>query len=251
MSTSRSRDSDPREDTALERLRTRTDELELIISSLTIFALFSLPGWLYDRFADSYTHLSTGFAIAGLIVATLITGICYLLGACFVVHLMARAYWVGLIGLRIAFPEGIDWHRTKNLGPLTREHYRASLPTQSELIHSTDRFASSLFAVISMLTLYTLWFGGLVVISMVAAGLVGARFGVTNTAMGFGFLGLVVLFAGVPLLVYLLDAQVAARVRALAESRAYGALVSGLRRISAIAYPRRLILPVQLTLQSN
>lgn len=72
--------SDPRanvpEDPALERLRTRTDELELIISSLTIFALFSLPGWLYDRLADSYTHLSTGFAIAGILVVTLITGVC-------------------------------------------------------------------------------------------------------------------------------------------------------------------------------
>jgi len=30
---------------AMDRLRDRTDELELIISSLTIFALFSVPSW--------------------------------------------------------------------------------------------------------------------------------------------------------------------------------------------------------------
>ena len=81
------------ESDALERLRDRTDELELIISSLTIFALFSLPGWLFDRLADSYTHLSTGLAIAGNLGTTLLAGTCYGLAACFVVHLMARAYW--------------------------------------------------------------------------------------------------------------------------------------------------------------
>ena len=48
---------------AWERLRDRTDELELIISSLTIFALFSMPGWLFNNFADVYTHLSPSLVI--------------------------------------------------------------------------------------------------------------------------------------------------------------------------------------------
>ena len=39
---------------AMDRLRDRTDELVLIISSLTTFASFSLPGWLFDKFADVY-----------------------------------------------------------------------------------------------------------------------------------------------------------------------------------------------------
>ncbi len=95
---------------AMERLRDRTDELELIISSLTIFALFSLPGWLFDRIADNFTHLSTSLAIATTLGTTLLAGTCYGLAACFVVHLMARAYWVGLIGLRTVFPDGINWN---------------------------------------------------------------------------------------------------------------------------------------------
>ncbi|MFT6898231.1 MAG: hypothetical protein ACJA13_002651, partial [Paraglaciecola sp.] len=52
---------------ALQRLRDRTDELELIISSLTIFALFTLPGWLFDSFSNIYTHLSDGLVVAGTI----------------------------------------------------------------------------------------------------------------------------------------------------------------------------------------
>ena len=55
----------PKDDNeAMDRLRDRTDELELIISSLTIFALFSIPGWLFDKIADIYTHLSTSLVIA-------------------------------------------------------------------------------------------------------------------------------------------------------------------------------------------
>ena len=233
------------------RAVSRTDELELIISSLTTCALFSLPHGLFDAIADRFTHLSVGFSIASILVSTLVTGVCYALGTCFVLHLMARAYWVGLVGLQRTFPQGIDWERTKNLGPLTRAHYRDTLPTQASLIDRADRFASSLFAVISMLTLYLLWIGAIIVSALVASGVIGERFGATNASLGVASLILVVLFAGVPLVVHLLDAQLAARVRGLRESRVFAGIVATLRRVSGIAYPQRLVLPVQLTLQSN
>ncbi|MBT8093790.1 MAG: hypothetical protein KJP08_03190 [Gammaproteobacteria bacterium] len=239
------------ESAAIERLRDRTDELELIISSLTILALFSLPGWLFDKLADIYTHLSTGLAIAGNLGTTLLAGTCYGLAACFVVHLMARAYWVGLIGLRTVFPEGINWSKTPGLGPLSRQYYRDTLPDLDTVIQNTDRLASSLFAVISMLTLSVLWFGTILVVILVVSGTVGARFGLTNAGMGIGALVLLVVFLGVPLLVYLLDAQLASRVPRLRDSRLFVGLVRFLRRIAGLAYPQRLVLPVQLTLQSN
>ncbi len=236
---------------ALERLRDRTDELELIISSLTIFALFSMPGWLFDKLADVYTHLSTSLVIASTVGTTLLTGTSYGLATCFVVHLMARAYWVGLIGLRTVFPEGINWNKTPGLGPLSRKHYKDTLPDLDTAIRNTDRLASSLFAVISMLTLSILWFGTILVVIMVASGAIGARFGLTNTGMGVGALVLLAVFVGVPLFVYLLDAQLASRVQRLGESRRFAAVVRFLRRIAGLAYPQRLVLPVQLTLQSN
>ena len=239
------------ESEALERLRDRTDELELIISSLTIFALFSLPGWLFDRIADSYTHLSTSLAIATTLGMPLLAGTCYGLAACFVVHLMARAYWVGLIGLRTVFPEGIDWSKTPGLGPLSRKYYRDTLPDLDTVIRNTDRVASSLFAVISMLTLSVLWFGSIVVGILVASGVIGARFGVTNAGMGIGALVIFVVFCGVPLLLYLLDAQLASRVPRLRDSGKFAVLVRSLRRITGLAFPQRLVLPVHLTLQSN
>ena len=245
-------DTQPRaQSEALERLRDRTDELELIISSLTIFALFSLPGWLFDKLADIYTHLSTAFAIAGNLGTTLLAGMCYGLAACFVVHLMARAYWVGLIGLRTVFPEGINWSKTPGLGPLSRKYYRDTLPDLDTVIQNTDRVASSLFAVISMLTLSVLWFGTILVVILVVSGVVGARFGLTNAGIGVGALVLTVVFVGVPLLVYLLDAQLASRVPRLRDGRVFSGFVRILRRIAGLAFPQRLVLPVQLTLQSN
>jgi len=239
------------ESEAMERLRDRTDELELIISSLTIFALFSLPGWLYDKIADIYTHLSTSLVIASTVGTALLTGTSYGLAACFVVHLMARAYWVGLIGLRTVFPDGINWSKTPGLGPLSRQYYRDTLPDLDTVIRNTDRLASSLFAVISMLTLSVLWLGMILISILVVSGVIGSRFGFTNAGMGIGGLVLVILFVGIPLLVYLLDAQLVSRVPSLRDSRNFTGLVRLLRRIAGLAYPQRLVLPVQLTLQSN
>jgi hypothetical protein len=236
---------------ATDRLRDRTDELELIISSLTIFALFSMPGWLFNRLADVYTHLSTSLVIASNLSLSLVTGVCYGLAACFVVHLMARAYWVGLIGLLWTFPQGINWDKTSGLGPLGREHFRKSLPDLGTVIRRTDKLASSLFAVISMMTLGVLWFGTLLISTVVLSGLIGSRFGYTNTGIAVGTVILLFLFAVVPFIVYLLDRQLASRVPRLRESGAFTGTVGLLRRISTVAYPQRLILPVQLTLQSN
>jgi len=239
------------ESEAMDRLRDRTDELELIISGLTIFALFSIPGWLFDKIADVYTHLSTSLAIASFVGTTLLAGTSYGLAACFVVHLMARAYWVGLIGLRTVFPDGINWGKTPGLGPLSRQYYQDTLPDLDTVIRNTDRLASSLFAVISMLTLSLLWFGTILVVILVVSGAVGARFGLTNAGIGIGTAVLLAAFLGIPILVYFLDRQLASRVPRLRDSRLFAGLVRALRRIAGLAYPQRLVLPVQLTLQSN
>ena len=236
---------------AMDRLRDRTDELELIISSLTIFALFSLPGWLFDSIADVYMHLSTSIAIASTVGMSILAGTSYGLGACFVVHLMARAYWVGLIGLRTVFPRGINWGKIPGLGPLSRQYYRETLPDLDTVIQNTDRVASSLFAVISMLTLSVLWFGTILLVILVVSAAIGVRFGLTNTGLGVGGLLLLAVFIGVPILLYFLDAQLASRMPRLRDSQGFANFVRFLRRVAGLAYPQRLVLPVKLTLQSN
>ena len=89
------------------------------------------------------------------------------------------------------------------------------------------------------------------VVTLVVAGVIGARIGLTNTSLLVASLGLLALFGGVPLLIYLLDAQLARRVPGIQNSRSFAGLVGALRWLSSLAFPQRLVLPVQLTLQSN
>lgn len=235
----------------MQRLRDRTDELELIISSLTIFALFSLPGWLFDSFSGSYTHLSVAIYIGSTIGMTMISGLCYVLATCFLGHLLIRSYWVGLIGLRTVFPDGINWERTPGIGPLTREHYRRSLPDLQSSIERSDRLASSLFAVISLLTLAILWVGLLLVLMLAIAGQIGAQFGLTNRFIVITTLIMIGMLSGLPALLWLLDSVIGARLPRLQRSIAFRALIRCLTAYNGLIYPQRLILPVQLTLQSN
>ncbi|MFK8054228.1 MAG: hypothetical protein AB8F65_14770 [Woeseiaceae bacterium] len=236
---------------SLESLRDRTDELELIISSLTIFALISLPSWLFEALSQSYTHLSTSLAIAGTLGITIVTGVCYGLAGCFIMHLMVRAYWVGLIGLRTVFPAGIDWSKTPGIGPITKRHYRKTLPDLETATRKSDRLASSLFALISLLTLGTLWLGVVVMIILVSSGWIGAKFGLTNAALGIATVVLLAVLAGVPVVLWFLDSVVGRRFVRLQENAFFSGIVRLLSGLYGLVYPRRLVLPVQLTLQSN
>ena len=248
-----SQSTDEHRDTSLElaRLRDRTDELELIISSLTTLALFTLPGWLFERFAESYTHLSITLVASGTAAVPVLSGLSYGLGACFLLHLLARAYWVGLIGLRAVFPQGIDWDRTPGIGPLTRERHRQKLPDLQVAIERSDRFASSLFAVISVIAIAILWIVLLLTLTAAVGGLIGARFGATNLGIVYAAFGLVIIAVGSSLGLWLLDALLAARIPALRRAGWFRGLVAALGRVNGWLIPQRLVMPVQLTLQSN
>jgi hypothetical protein len=229
-------------------LRERTHEIELIISGLTTVALFALPGWLLERFVDLYPHLSVGMAVAAEIALMLASGLCYTLGACFLVHLMTRAYWVGLIGLRAAFPGGIDWRRTPGIGPVQRDYYRKHLPDLGSAIERADRLASSLFSVIGLIAIGMLWIGALLTLSATLGGMIGTRFGQTQAGLSWGLFVLVAIAAGLPSATFALDALFGRRH---GHRPGFRRLIAGLTRAYSLLYPQRVVLPVQLTLQSN
>jgi hypothetical protein len=58
--------------------------------------------------------------------------------------------------------------------------------------------------------------------------------------MFIGTAVLLVLFIGVPIIVYLLDRQLASRVPRLRDNRIFAGLVRFLSRIAGFAYPQRL-----------
>jgi hypothetical protein len=234
-----------------ERLRERTDELELLISGLSMVALFAFPGWLFDRYVEVYSLLPLATFAGAVVALPMISTIAYTLGACFLVHLGVRGYWVGLIGLSAIFPEGIRWERARHLGPLTRARLRALVPPIGQAITSADRLASLLFSLITLAALSLLWLGFLGTLLFVGAAWVGGIFGATNAVLSRSTDVAILLVLGAALLGWFMDAVLARRWPLLQEWAWYRAVVRLLSAIVGVAVPIRLIAPLRLTLQTN
>jgi len=127
-------------------------EQELLISGAVVFALLQLPSmvdnafhWLDGQVSGAgWTMTMMGYEFSKLILYALI--------ACFVVHLVARGYWVGLMGLHSVFPGGVQWEKSRS-GPVARELYQRRFPTLPQSIASADDFCSTLFSFASMLVI--------------------------------------------------------------------------------------------------
>lgn len=138
-----------------------TWELELLISGAVLFALFQIPSTLTAFFARIEPHATSAMLSVLLFVQLYVKAIVYALIASFVVHLVARAYWVGLVGLHSVFPNGVRWENFKS-GPVTLEVYRERLVSLPAIISRTDNFCSVIF---SFAFLLVLLFGFTVVIT--------------------------------------------------------------------------------------
>lgn len=236
---------------SFERLRERTDELELLISGLSMFALFAFPGWLFERYLDYYTLLPL-VALAGALMALpMVSTVAYTLAICLMLHLSVRAYWVGLIGLSAIFPDGIRWERASHLGPLARERLRAQLPSMEQAIAKADRLASLLFSMITLVALSLCWLGLVGTLLFTVGASIGSAYGHTNAVIVGGASAVALTALGSMLLVWLLDAQLASRWPALQRMRWFRALVRVLTLPVRVMMPARLIAPVRLTLQTN
>ena len=129
-----------------------TWELELLISGAVLFALFQIPGMLTSFFARIEPHTTSTMMTVMFFVQMYVKAIVYALIASFVVHLIGRAYWVGLVGLHSVFPGGTRWENFKS-GPVTLEVYRSRLVSLPEIISKTDNFCSVIFSFAFLLVL--------------------------------------------------------------------------------------------------
>jgi hypothetical protein len=236
---------------AFERLRERTDELELIVSGLLAFALLALPSWLFDGWAGASAHAEGIWQIALMFGFMIGSGLCYTLAVAFMVHLAVRGYWVGLIGLKATFPKGIRWDSISTVGPISRDYYRARLPDLLTVIDRADRAASVLFAMATLIALLLLWSAVIIGGVVLAGGIVGWLVGAVERVAVLGFFVFYTAMMLVGLLIAIADAVFARRNPALQKSPRLRRWVNGMLRTYGMIMPQRLILPVQLTLQSN
>jgi hypothetical protein len=236
---------------AFESLRERTDELELIISGISLLALLTAPGWLFEQWARLEVHAEGSRHILLSLTFQLLSGLSMTLAAAFVLHLAVRAYWVGLIGLKATFPDGIRWDSVRSIGPIAREYYRQRLPDLDTAIDAADRVASIVFAMVSLVTLSVLWMGallgGISALTLSLAVFLGVN-GELFNSVAVNVLTAVALLLVLPAL--LLDSAWVAR-RFPTPKPWLRSVVRGLTALQGILVPRRLVLPVQMTLESN
>lgn len=236
---------------AFESLRERTDELELIISGISLVALLALPDWLLAQWirlevhAEGHRHMLLSLAFQ------LLSGLSMTLAGAFLLHLAVRAYWVGLIGLKATFPEGIRWDSVRSIGPIAREYYRQRLPDLDSAIDAADRTASIVFAMVSLVTLSVLWMGvllgGVTVLTLALATYFGVSGELLNRVAGNALVGVALVLV---LPVLLLDSAWMGR-RFPSPPPWLRSVVRTLTALQGVMVPRRLVLPVQLTLESN
>lgn len=237
---------------AFERLRERTDELELIISGISLVALLALPGWLAERWIQSELHFEGARNLLVGIAFQMGVGLSYTMAGAFVLHLATRAYWVGLIGLKVTFPGGVRWSNVRSFGPIARDHYRGRMTDLDAAIDRADRLASVVFAFISLVVLSLFWFGLVIAFFIVFVTALGAVFDFGESVSIHVFLGLMGGIVGVALLINLLDSRWMPWHRAGREpGRFVRGLIGRLLAVQAIFIPPRLVLPVLLSLESN
>lgn len=236
---------------AFERLRERTDELELIISGISLVALVSLPAWLFAKWVHLDTHVD---GLLGQVVAICIPmaiGLSYTLAGAFLVHLVARAYWVGLIGVRSVFPLGIRWERIESVGPITRHQLRERAGSDDP-IDSADRFASVVFAVVSLITLSILIVGFVMFSMVLLADLIARAVGASAGATPYILFAVVGVFFACGVVPTVLDRGTAAlRPKERTPSPRLVRVVRAFNRVQGVVFPLRLVHPVQLALESN
>lgn len=130
---------------ALPRHTTPTWEMELLISGATVFALLLLPGVLDELFYAYFPRFARPLAEMVLLPYLYIKTTVYALIFTFVLHLAARAYWVGLVGLRSVYGDAVLWDKLR-WGPIYRHVLRARTPPVEALVERADNRASLVFS---------------------------------------------------------------------------------------------------------
>lgn len=236
---------------SFERLRERTDELELIISGLSLLALIALPGWLWETYEAYFPRMTLSVAAASAVLLPIISAICYVMAVLFLLHLGVRAHWVGLIGLKAVFPEGVRWDRLHGIGKLTQTRLQSGLPSLEQGIARADVIASTLFSLITFSAMALAIMGFWLTMLFLVAGIFGNALGGTNTFINRAGGILFLAYFLVPLSRWLLDGVLLRFVPSAERLAPLRWLIRLLGWCEGLLLPPRLLGTTRLTLQSN
>lgn len=98
----------------------------------------------------------------------------YVLIGTFVLHLVMRVYWIGLLGLESVFERGIRWDRLeKGIGPVTLRTYRERIGSLARSVDRTDDLCSLAFSfgfLVASIFVYSILVMGFALVIALAVG---------------------------------------------------------------------------------
>ncbi len=141
----------------LRELHLRTWELEFLISGAVIFALLNLPGLMDEMFDSTVLHISRNLFMVPWMLYYFGKLVSYTLIVTFFMHMISRAFWVGLVGLDSVFPSGVKWEKLK-FKPIQKEVARETTLNLKKMAGMADKFCSSLFSA-AFQVIFALFYG--------------------------------------------------------------------------------------------
>lgn len=227
-------------------LHARTYEMELLVSGAVVLGLLQLPPVVEGVFARLMEGLAGDLRlVVALLQGYVVLGLSVLVCA-FVLHLILRAYWIGLLGLESVYPEGIRWEKAQ-VGPGWLRILRSRLGTLAEAVDRADDLCSLVFPLAFLLVATFLYSIVMLSLSVAVAVAICHLFFAGHHLLVVMWVVFLVLAAlqGIPVA---LDKRAGAKLTpgALADR-----LLAKLLRISDAMTPMRWAGPIQLTMGTN
>lgn len=184
----------------LQRVAEQSWEPELLISGLAIFATIQIPEYVMDSYQYYRYNLQLDTGIIDELMPMLVVGVILtalkVLNFAFIFHFIVRAFWVGLMGLRSVFSEGIQYEKLE-YSEFYKSEMKSRLGTQDSFLLATDRLASVIFSIAFLFVLFM--FGVGVLYSVFFLFINGVKLLVSEEVFDL-YSTIILIFAGVILL---------------------------------------------------
>jgi hypothetical protein len=131
--------------------------LELIISGAAIVLTTYLPDFTDEMFYYYHNNLNfeehSKMAVLPILAFAFLKTVSYLLIGMFVAHLVMRSFWVALIGLQAAFPQGIRFDKLPNMSKGIQDFQEKKYGTLEAYIIRLDRSCSQVLGLAFLIAL--------------------------------------------------------------------------------------------------
>lgn len=156
---------DPPQESWFLQLQRESWYLEMITSGVALFFVFQVPGAI-EHARDFLAYNFSGFIsmIGTGIFIFLKTG-SYIAIASLILHLILRAFWIGVLGLTSVLPKGID-HERLRYSPFFKKKLEKKLTDPKNWAQKLDNVSSSIygltffvfFLIIGLVIYIIIWF---------------------------------------------------------------------------------------------